>query len=928
MRPRDMQPFNLLATKLHRPAVPSKWVARPRLLERLNEGLALDRQVTLISAPAGFGKTTCVSAWLDELADWPVAWLSLDAADDDPGRFCAYLVAALQTVAADLGSEIEGVLRAGQLPPAEVVSTTLINDFLDVESRFMLVLDDFQVIQDAFILQVLTDLLANLPPALHLVLLTREDPPLPLARLRANNQLTEVRAGNLRFSDADTAQFLNEVMGLALSSKDVAELAAKTEGWVAGLQLAGLSVRDREDPSAFIANLSGSHRAILGYLTEQVLDQQPEEIRQFLLQTAILDKLNADLCNAVTGRSDSRALLDRLYNANLFLTPLDDTQHWYRYHQMFVDLLRDQQSQLGQANIAELHQRASRWYAQQSVNAPGASVTEAIQHALAAQDYELTVQQLETHAMDLVMQGYAKTVNGWVQAIPAEWGAHSPKTNLAFIWMYMLQGSHAQVLPHLARLEETIAGLPEHATEWRALRAEWLVIQALLRNMEGKIPESLAAAEEALEIAAPTNNRVRSLAHFGRACAYQARDDYERTVEAYQQSIQYGRASGNWIAEMMSTSGLAQLAYEHGQLHLAAEIVEPVTERLERTGSLPPICTVLYGILGDVYGQWFQLEPARQAIQRALQLSTLGGFNSGIVNCRVLRSRLELLAGNIEAADQDVQDALALMRVDAPDYVRQETAAQQVRVLLSRNRPGAAELALQAFGFSFRDGFSYPTLPKVQNNTHSIGMLYTSSLHVLLHQAQANGAPSDLQTGITLADDLLRGALDNGYVPIALQTLLLRAQLHALLEGHPASQADYDYAQALELGASEGFIGVFVEQGAPVAEALAELATSKSKHRDYIARILAAFSGLQTLATTDHKPPSAQAPSSELIDPLTERELDVLGLMAEGLTYKEIAARLFVSVNTVRYHVKALYAKLNANNRTQAIETARQLQIL
>ncbi|MBN1992998.1 MAG: helix-turn-helix transcriptional regulator, partial [Anaerolineae bacterium] len=407
-----MPKSNLLATKLHRPVLPAKWVQRPHLSQRLHEGLAFNRQITLVSAPAGFGKTTCISEWLNTLPNWPIAWLSLDAADDDPGRFFAYFIAALQQVEANLGRDIESVLRSGQLPPAEIISATLINDILKLAGRFLLVLDDFHVIQDRFILQVLEQLVANLPPPLYLVLLTREDPPLPLAQLRANNRLTEIRAKDLRFTDGEANRFLNEVMRLSLSQADVAALEDKTEGWIVGLQLAGLSVRDRDNPSDFIAALSGSHRFILSYLTEQVLHRQPEEVQQFLLQTSILDKLNGDLCNAVTGRSDGRALLERLFNGNLFLIPLDDEQQWYRYHHLFADLLRDLQNDLQKDKAAKLHQRAGRWYAQAGM------VSEAIPHALAAEDYALAVDLLENHAMEMIMQGYAKTVNGWVQAIP------------------------------------------------------------------------------------------------------------------------------------------------------------------------------------------------------------------------------------------------------------------------------------------------------------------------------------------------------------------------------------------------------------------------------------------------------------------------------------------------------------------------------
>jgi LuxR family transcriptional regulator, maltose regulon positive regulatory protein len=389
---------NLLAMKLHQPAPPPRRVERARLIEHLNAGLQAGRQVTLLSAPAGFGKTVCASEWLENI-DLPTAWLSLDAADDEPGRFFSYLVAALQSIDPRLGAEIDGALRSGALPPAEVISTALINDLLAFSGRLLLAIDDFHHIQDRAIYQVFEQLVSTQPPGLHLVLLTREDPTLPLARLRANNRLTELRAADLSFTRPEVDRFLNHVLGLSLSELDTAALAERTEGWIAGLQLAGLSLRDRTDPSLFIANLSGSHRFILNYLTEEVLSQQPQDIQQFLLQTAILERLNGDLCNAVSGRTDSHTLLETLFNANLFLIALDDESHWYRYHHLFAGLLGERHKALPSEERAELHRRASQWYAGAAAqraylhpNERAAFAGDAIQHALAANDYASALQ--------------------------------------------------------------------------------------------------------------------------------------------------------------------------------------------------------------------------------------------------------------------------------------------------------------------------------------------------------------------------------------------------------------------------------------------------------------------------------------------------------------------------------------------------------
>ncbi len=915
---------NLLATKLHRPALPTQWVERPYLTQRLQEGLALNRQLTLVSAPAGFGKTTCISEWLNVLPHYLVAWLSLDAADNDPGRFFAYFTAALQTVDVLLGQELSGVLQSGQLPAAEMVGASLINDILSIEKQVLLILDDFHLIQDAFVLQVLETILTNQPPPLHLVLISREDPPLPLARLRANNQLTEIRAKDLRFTNQDAAHFLNDVLTLSLSAADVDALEAKTEGWIVGLQLAGLSMRDRTDPSDFIAALSGSHRTILDYLTEQVLSQQPDEIQHFLLQTSILDKFNSELCDAVTGRKDGRFLLEQLFNANLFLISLDDAQQWFRYHHLFADLLRDRQAALGKAATAVLHQRASQWYAQEKM------INEAMHHALAAGDFETAVALLEDHALHLIMQGYVKTVNGWVEAIPEQWRSQSHRTNLAFAWMHLLRGAYSQAEPYLAQLESAFSGAPVAEDAERSVRAEWLVMRSLLLNMAGKPEESLVLVGEALATVPKQDSRVGSLAYFGLASAHQAMEKYESAADAYQKAIQYGQVADNRIAEMLSVSGLAMMAFERGQLHLAYEIVAPVSDRLEQAGALSPITTVVYGILGEIYYQWYEIQEAREQFQRALVLSTLGGYKSGMVNCRVLLSRLAQLEGDQETSANKIKEAATLMQMEVPDYVRQEVAAQQVCVYLAQDRAAAAQSVLHGLGFSFAERFAFPALPADQTLSYSPGLLYNSSLRLLLYKAQTERDLTHLNPGIELASQLIDRARLGRATAVALEALLLRAQLQAVLGNHRASQLDY--RSALELAAPEGFIGVFVEQGQPVAEALAHLARQHQLdgiQPAYVERLLAAFADQPAIGSEHGAAAFKPATSSEMLtDPLTERELEVLGLMAEGLKYKEIAAKLIVSVNTVRYHVKAIYSKLQVNNRTQAIEMARQHHLL
>ncbi len=913
-----MQHSTLLASKLRPPSLPVKWVPRPHLVDKLNDGWNFNRQLTLVSAPAGFGKTSSIAEWIKSRPEIPVAWLSLEEADDDPIRFLIYFIGALKQVEANLGVEIDRILQSGQLPPGEIISTTLVQQIQEHNSKFIFVLDDLQVIQDAYIHKLLEDLILHCPQQLHLVLLTREDPPLPLARLRANNRLTEIRARDLRFSRPDIDRFLKGVMEISLSDADLAVLENKIEGWVVGLQLAGLSLRDRENPSRYIASLSGTHRSILSYLTEEVLSQQSNETREFLLHTSILERLNANLCDAVTGRTDSRQVLERLLDANLFLTPLDYEGRWYRYHRLFADLLRDIQESRDEAGTAALHLTASRWYAQAKMT------DEAIHHALAARDYTSAMELIESNALDRVMYGYAKTVYTWVNSTPEKWQTQSPRTNLAFAWMHLLRGSYAQASPYLERLERLFSSSGINEKVKQSTRAEWLVMRSLILNMERKFPESLTCTSEALELAPQGDNRLLSLAYFGMATTYQALDDYDRAVEAYQKSIDYGKVSHNPITEMMSISGLTQLALEHGQLHLAYKIAHPACQQLQDSASLPPISMVIFGILGEVYYQWNQLEQAQRHTERALQLSRLGGIVSGEINCSVMLSRVYQQQGNIEKASRKIEEAIQKLQVNAPGYIRQEAVSQQVRVYLARNRPQAAQIALQRQGFSFLNGFTYPELPPDGNINHSIGLLYNSSLLVLLHQAATTGDLTLLEPAIDLAGEVIDRALHYQYMIVALEAIVLRARMHGLLGNQPDSRADY--LHALELALPEGILAVFIENGQPIADYLAGLAQQdnlEAQQYEYIQMILSAMD-------TSRTPPGQPVPirADSLVEPLTERELEVLRLMSEGLKYKEIAERLYISLNTVRTHTKSIYSKLNVSNRTRAIQVAGRLNLL
>ena len=426
----------ILATKLYIPPPRPKVVLRPRLIERLNEGL--DRKLTLISAPAGFGKTTLVSEWVAG-SERPAAWLSLDEGDNDPTRFLTYLVAALQTIAPDIGEGVLSVLQSPQPPPTESILTALLNEITAVPDDFVLVLDDYHVIDARPVDAALTFLLEHLPPQMHLVITTREDPQLPLARLRARGQLTELRAADLRFTPSEAAAFLNEVMGLNLSAEDIAALETRTEGWIAGLQLAALSMRGREDVPGFIRAFAGDNRYIVDYLVEEVLQRQPERVRSFLLQTSILDRLSGPLCDAVTGQEEGNALLEALERGNFFVVPLDDRRHWYRYHHLFADVLHAHLMAEQPDQVPTLHRRASEWYEQHG------SAADAIRHALAAEDFERAADLVELAVPAMRRSRQEATLLGWLKALPDELIQCRPVLSVAYAGT-LLQAASSRAL--------------------------------------------------------------------------------------------------------------------------------------------------------------------------------------------------------------------------------------------------------------------------------------------------------------------------------------------------------------------------------------------------------------------------------------------------------------------------------------------------
>jgi LuxR family maltose regulon positive regulatory protein len=925
---------SLLSTKLHVPRLRANAVSRPRLTERLLTCMQRPGNLILLSGPAGFGKTTLLSEFVHQLPHC-VAWVSLDEADNDPIRFWTYVIAACQSVQPEIGESALALLQLPQPLPDETIPTLLINDIVRLQKDIVLVLDDYHAIQDSSIHTALSFLLDHLPDQFHLVVSTRVDPPWALARFRARDQLIEIRALDLRFTSEETAAFLNQVMDLNLSMEDVTALAARTEGWIASVQLAAISMRGRSDVTSFIKAFTGSHVYVAEYLMEEVLARQPEAVKTFLLQTSILERLNGSLCEAVNGRADSQAMLKDLYQANLFLLPLDEEGQWFRYHQLFADLLKARLQQTASANeITTLHQRAAAWYEQAGMT------SEAIAQSLAAGDYSHAVQLVEKVALPTILKAYFKTVEEWVQAIPPEYLSKSPRVNMAFAWMHMMRRNFTEAAPHLERLQEIFAAEPEEKIE-SVLRGQWLALQSMLLNAQSRPLESRDLAEQALKILPENEAQVRSMTYMGLANAYEQLLDYESANRAAEAIIEHARAAGDLASEVFGSSFLGKLLVEQGSLHSAHAIATQALRRIEQTSSFSPFSATLYGELAQVHYHWHQLEEAREYFSRSVEWSLLGGFSDAKIYHSVFLSRLFQMEGDLQASIQEIEKALALVQTAwmAPALVMEEVVAQQVSIFLAVDRFSPVQGLLKRYGFSFHDGFSYPELAPGSTPqaavSHAKGLLYNSALRTLLYAAGREDDRQALRQGIELANVVIEAALRSRQLPIALQALLLRAQLNNALGDHQAGLVDA--SQVLELAEPEGFISIFVEEGQPVAEILKNLLKRdlpETVPPNYVREILAAFPQAQYSKAMPGRqaiPGSFSEEEAEFLAPiesLTPRELEVLRLIAGGHSNQRIADKLVITLSAVKKHTGNIFRKLNVTSRTQAIARARQLGLL
>jgi LuxR family transcriptional regulator, maltose regulon positive regulatory protein len=902
----------------------------------MNEGLPSGRRLTLISASAGFGKTTLVSEWVAGCGR-PVAWLSLDEGDNDPTRFLTYLVAALQTAAlqtnaANIGAGVLDALQSPQPPPIESILTTLINEIAAIPDHFVLILDDYHVIDAKPIDQALTFLLEHLPPQMHLVIATREDPSLPLARLRVRGQLTELRAADLRFTPAEAAEFLNRAMGLNLSAEDMAALETRTEGWIAGLQLAAVSLQGRDDPSAFVHAFSGSHRFVLDYLAEEVLARQEPAIQEFLLKTSILERMNASLCDAVMGDSgkrvsDSAARLAYLERANLFVVALDNERGWYRYHHLFADLLRGRLTQRLPHQAAALHLRAGAWFEGCGL------LEEAIVHTLAAGDMERAAELVERIAIRMFVEERPTTLSRWIEALPEAVLRARPWLCLYHAWTHHWVGLREQVEEWLVSAETALAGLPSaperpgsSATASRmtpversSLLGHITAIRAYNMLTSGDLPGVMELAPRALTLLSEGEYARTTLA-VALGGAYWGQGNVLAAQDAFETARANALRGGHRYSSVPSACYVGMQQTKRALLHEAYETYSQARElAVAPDGREVPVAGFPNMKMGDLLREWNDLPGASLLLVKGVEQSTRLGQADVLTDAYVALARLHLAQGALDEVWGTLRKADALVRRSSIDpFIVCWLEDCRVRALLAGGDLDAATRWARDSGLTTDGELSY------HYDLHHINLA-----RVLVARGAAEPSGPWLDEALMLLGRLRAAAAQAGWVQEEikigiLQTLVMQAQ------GKSQSALDA-LRRVLPLAEHGGYIRLFVDEGEPMRLTISDLRLSIAKqlrgqhHRllGYADKLLAAFAQPAAM-------PQAQIANRkpQMLEPLSERELEILKLIALGLSNREICERLFLALDTVKGHNRRIFDKLQVQRRTEAIARARELGLL
>ncbi len=893
----------ILQTKLTPPPVRADRVHRRRLTQRFST--SLEHPLTLVCAPAGYGKSTLLAEWFGSEAEGTIAfgWLSLDEDDNDPVRFLIYLISAFANASGIDADEILSLLHTPQPPPPKPILTALISRLEGVPGHLALVLDDYHRITAQPIHEAMTYLLDHLPSQIRLVITSREDPPFPLARYRGRGQLAEIRADDLRFTPDEAGQFLWQMLGAELSTDQIRDLDIRTEGWIAGLQLAALAMKGRDNLASFISAFTGSHRYILDYLSEEVLSRQPQSVQSFLLQTSMLNRLSAPLCDAVTGRSDGQIMLKQIEHGNLFLIPLDDERFWYRYHHLFGDMLRRQLQQSNPDLVTDLHRRASQWFERNGW------VTEALEHALLSQDTHEAARLVQQTVEEITLAGQAYTILRWMDTLSEAVVRTHPRLCVyhAAVLMFTNQLKASETWLHAA---EQAVYPDQESEEARAVLGWVALLRADIARVLGDLTDGVALAHHALALLPQSEPLARAVALMNVAHSYLSDGDVTSVVErTAEEAIAALRRIGNLFATMIGITNLARLQTLQGRLR-QAEITFALAERIApgtgRVGELLNGAAPHIG-LGNLLRERNELEAAQQSLLLGLELAhgmlTIDAdvITLGYIALAKLRQAQGDISGGMAVLDEFAQLAQR-QRFYAPLIAQGE--AVRTQLWLAQGNIGAAVRWVADAGLSADD--THWTYPRETE--------YLTLAYVLIVQGETTQA-------LRLLERLQQDAEGKARMGTVIDILALCAL--AWQAQRDVTQSMTALARALTLAEPEGYVRVFIDRGVPMAALLRE-AQARGISTIYVAKLLSAFT-LETPTTIAPLP--KRLPDSEF-EPLSEREIEVLRLLADGLSNREIAIRLVVSIGTVKKHVSNIFLKLDAHSRTQVIATARKYNIL
>ncbi len=901
----------LLETKLYAPPWRSGLVSRQRLIERIHQGVT--RKLTLISAPAGFGKTTLLAEWLAdaENAGPGTGWVSLAPSDNDPSLFWTYFISALRNVQPDIGERALSLLHTPQPPPIEVTLTTLINELSPLEGDVAFVLDDYHVIENELIHNGLGYLLDHMPPHVHAVIASRTSPPLHLARLRARGELTELRAPDLRFNLDEAALFLNDITGLDLSPDVLTTLEARTEGWIAGLQLAALSMQGREDRSGFVRAFAGDDRYIVDYLLEEVLQRQDEEIRRFLLCTSILDRLSGPLCDAVADREHTIAMLDTLERDNLFIVPLDDKRHWYRYHHLFADVLRSNLAAHLPDLLPGLHRRASLWFEEHGF------LPEAIHHALEGQDFDRVANLAEKTARSMITGSQEMTWYGWVKALPDELISARPVLNIYYAFTLLNEDIRAaeDCLDHIERLIRDSP--PAHEKngaadlciaaedEFRSTPGMIAVARAYIAGAYGDEANSIRYARQALELLPETDTFWRGAATTLLGIAYWTEGNLDSAADLVTDGVAGVQSYEDLSSYISTTLILGDIRIAQGRLAETERLFQQALQRTEDQGDLSAQGLAdLHVIFAEIHRIRGDFDAARQHLAQSEVLGDHTALRELRHRRPVVKALIESVSGNYDAA-LDLLDESERLYLGNPNPEIRPVEAVRARIWLAQGRlPDARNWILEQ-GLTSDDELVYP------REYEHITLARSLIAHYKKDKDEAV-----LEEALAFLARLLKAAEDGGRPGSTIELLVLLSLAHHAQDHLPAALSHLE--RALIMAEPEGFASMFVDEGAVVQELLRHTIT-RGVAAGYARSVLKTFSDMR-----DEQPPVQPS----LVSPLTKRELEVLRLIAAGLRNQEIADHLFISISTVKRHIANVYGKLDVSHRTEAIARASTMNLL